>query len=66
MPAEVPVFGFFAPILLGVLIVSIVLFIVLDLILARLRVYRFAWHPSLFRVALFISLFCALSLLVQR
>jgi protein AaeX len=66
MPVDVTIYGFFAPILLLVLVASIVLFVVLDLVLARFRVYRFAWHPTLFRVAIFISLFCAISLLVQR
>jgi protein AaeX len=66
MPVDVTIYGFFAPTLLLVLVASIVLFVVLDLVLARFRVYRFAWHPTLFRVAIFISLFCAISLLVQR
>jgi ABC-type arginine/histidine transport system permease subunit len=51
--------------LLPVLVASVVTFAFLDLVLARYRVYRFAWHPSLFRVALFMTLFCGAALLVQ-
>ena len=65
MPAEVAVFGFFVPVLLLVLPVCIVLFVVLDLALASVGLYRYTWHPSLFRVALFIVLFCTVSLCVQ-
>ncbi|QBR03712.1 DUF1656 domain-containing protein [Paraburkholderia pallida] len=66
MPLEVDIFGFFAPVLLPVLVVCVIAFVILDLILARLRIYRFAWHPGLFRVALFIALFSGVSLIVQR
>jgi hypothetical protein len=65
MPVEIEFVGFFAPILLPVLVASVVTFAILDLVLARYRVYRFAWHPSLFRVALFMTLFCGAALLVQ-
>jgi hypothetical protein len=63
MPVEIEFVGFFAPILLPVLVASVVTFAIL--VLARYRVYRFAWHPSLFRVALFMTLFCGAALLVQ-
>jgi hypothetical protein len=65
MPVEIELVGFFAPILLPLLVASVVTFVILDLVLARYRVYRFAWHPSLFRVALFITLFCGAALLIQ-
>lgn len=66
MPVEIELFGFFAPILLLVLAGCVIAFIALDLLLARLGVYRVAWHPGLFRVALFAVLFCGVALLVQR
>ncbi len=65
MPADVAVFGFFVPVLLLVLLVCIALFVMLDLALASIGLYRHTWHPSLFRVALFIVLFCGMSLCVQ-
>ncbi|RFU49662.1 DUF1656 domain-containing protein [Paraburkholderia sp. DHOC27] len=66
MPVEINLFGFFAPVLLLVLVASVLIFIVLDLLLARLGAYRFAWHPGLFRVALFAVLFCGAALVVHR
>jgi protein AaeX len=66
MPVEIELFGFFAPTLLLVLGACVIVFIALDLLLARLGVYRLAWHPGLFRVALFAVLFCGVALLVQR
>ncbi|MDR5782584.1 DUF1656 domain-containing protein [Caballeronia sp. LZ065] len=65
-PVDVDLFGFFAPVLLLVLVACAVCYIVLDLVLAQLGVYRFAWHPGLFRVALFIALFCGTSLIFYR
>jgi hypothetical protein len=66
MPVEIDLFGFFAPVLLLVLAASVVFFIVVDLLLARAGAYRAVWHPSLFRVALFVALFCSAALIVQR
>ena len=42
------------------------LFIVLDLVLARLGFYRYTWHPALFRVALFAAMFSGVSLLLGQ
>lgn len=66
MPVEFDLFGFLAPVLLIVLVVSALVFIALDLLLARVGAYRFAWHPGLFRVALFVILFCGAALVVHR
>ncbi|QGZ63078.1 DUF1656 domain-containing protein [Paraburkholderia acidisoli] len=65
MPVEIDLFGFFAPLLLVVLAASVAVFVALDLFLASAGVYRLAWHPGLFRVALFIALFCGAALIVQ-
>jgi protein AaeX len=66
MPVEIELFGFFAPTLLLVFVASVVVFVALDLLLASIGVYRFAWHPGLFRVALFTSLFCGAALIIQK
>ena len=66
MPAEIDLFGFFAPILLLVFVGCVVVFVVLDLLLARTGIYRLAWHPGLFRLALFVALFCGVALMVQK
>jgi protein AaeX len=66
IPVEVALYGFLAPTLLLVLAASVTVFIVLDLLLARIDLYRHTWHPGLFRVALFLVLFCGASLIVHR
>jgi len=66
MPVEINIFGFYAPVLLLVLAASVVLFVMLDLLLARIGTYRFTWHPGLFRVALFLTVFCGAALIFHR
>jgi protein AaeX len=66
MPVEIDILGFFAPILLLVFVGCIGVFVVLDLLLARIGIYRLAWHPGLFRLALFVVLFCGVALVVQK
>jgi len=66
MPVEIEIFGFFAPVLLPVLLGSVVVFVLLDLLLAKTGIYQFAWHPGLFRGALFVVLFCAAALVIQK
>ncbi|CAD6532878.1 DUF1656 domain-containing protein [Paraburkholderia sabiae] len=65
MPAEIEIGSFLVPYLLPVLIGCVMVFVVLDLLFARLGVYRYAWHPGLFRVALFAAMFSGVSLLVR-
>ncbi|BCF93492.1 MULTISPECIES: DUF1656 domain-containing protein [Paraburkholderia] len=65
MPAEIEFCSFLVPYLLPVLIACVVVFVMLDLLFARLGVYRYAWHPGLFRVALFAAMFSGVSLLVR-
>jgi hypothetical protein len=66
MPAEIDLFSLLMPGLLPILAGCVVFFVVLDLVLARLGFYRYTWHPSLFRVALFAALFSGASLLLWR
>lgn len=66
MPGEIDIFSLLMPGLLPVLAGCALCFVVLDLALARLDFYRYTWHPSLFRVALFAALFSGASLLLWR
>ncbi|WP_144149135.1 DUF1656 domain-containing protein [Paraburkholderia sp. BCC1884] len=63
MPREIDLFSLLVPGLLPILAECVVVFVVLDLILARLDFYRLTWHPGLFRVALFAAMFSGASLL---
>lgn len=66
MPGEIDLFSLLMPGLLPILAGCVLFFVVLDLVLARLGFYRYTWHPSLFRVALFAALFSGVSLLLWR
>ena len=66
MPREMELVGILFPTLLPLLLLGAALFWLLDGALARLGFYQSVWHSPLFRVALFVLLFCALGLLVYR
>ena len=58
--------GVLVPGVLALLVVSVALWSVLDQVLVRYAVYRRVWHPSLFRLSLFLILFCVLALASRR
>ncbi|MEM5329228.1 DUF1656 domain-containing protein [Paraburkholderia sp. JHI2823] len=66
MPREIEFFSLLVPGLLPILAACALLFVALDLVLARVGLYRFVWHPDLFRVALFAALFSGASLLLRQ
>lgn len=66
MPHEVSFHGVLIPGLLAVFIGCLLLMVLLDLLVGRLGLYRHVWHPSLFRLALFVCLFGAAGLLLLR
>lgn len=64
MPREIALYGVLMPGLLPVFIGCLLLMVLLDLLLGRLGFYRYVWHPSLFRLALFVCLFGSAGLLL--
>ena len=64
MPREIEIAGILEPGLLLVLIGCLSLLWGMDLLIGRLGLYRYVWHPSLFRLAVFASLFGALGLIL--
>ncbi|MFM0006752.1 DUF1656 domain-containing protein [Paraburkholderia dipogonis] len=66
MPGEIDLFSLLVPGLLPILAGCVLLFIALDLVLARLGFHRYTWHPALFRVALFAAMFSSASLLLRQ
>ncbi|WP_084309774.1 DUF1656 domain-containing protein [Pseudomonas jinjuensis] len=66
MPREVAFHGVYMPVMTLLFIVAAVLAWGLDRVFAAAGLYRFTWHPALFRVCLFACLFGALSLTVYR
>lgn len=66
MPRELAIFGVFIPGLLVVFGIAMVLLWALDWLAGRHGWYRHVWHPALFRLALFASIFGGLGLLLMR
>jgi len=60
MLREVSLFGALAPSLLLYFLAAIPLFVIIDRLLARLGVYRLAWHPPLVQISLFVCIFSML------
>ncbi|WP_368759221.1 DUF1656 domain-containing protein [Pseudomonas aeruginosa] len=65
LPREISIFSLLVPTLLFIFLSVGVVFIFLDLTLSRRGLYRYTWHPALFRVSLLISLFCMTALFLQ-
>jgi len=61
MLRELALFGALAPSLLLYFLAAVLLFVIVDQLVARLGGYRFVWHPPLARFGLFL---CVFSLLV--
>jgi hypothetical protein len=66
MPHDITLFGAYVPVLLALFFGGIVLSWALDRVLAYFGFYRLVWHPSLFRVCLFVCIFGELGLRVYR
>lgn len=64
MPREIVVSGLLMPTLLPIFIFCIFAQWGIDALLSRLGLYDFVWHPALLRLALFLSLFGLLGLMV--
>lgn len=66
MPREIAIFDALVPNLLPVFLVSIIVQVALDRIIAWCGVYRHVWHPPLFRLSCFVCIFSVCGLLVLR
>ncbi|MBV8186512.1 MAG: DUF1656 domain-containing protein [Alphaproteobacteria bacterium] len=62
MLREVSLFGALVPSTLLYFIATVALFALVDPLLARLGLYRLAWHPALARFGTFLCLFSVLVL----
>ncbi len=66
MPREVVVFGVMMPAIVPLCLLCLAAMWWLDKFLSGRALYRYVWHPPLFRLALFILLFSLAGLLVYR
>jgi len=62
MLRELSIFGALAPSLLLYFLAAILLFVILDQVIALFGIYRFLWHPALARFGIFLCLFSVLVL----
>lgn len=64
LPAEISIAGVYVP---GLLLLAALLLCVawaLDALAGRAGLYRYAWHPPLFRLAVYVGVFAACGLLL--
>lgn len=66
MPREFSLLDALMPTMFLAFLASVLLQAILDRIMGRLGVYRYVWHPSLFRVSIFFCIFGVFGLLVLR
>lgn len=66
MPREIALSSILMPSLLPVFIGCLLLYLLIDRLLARLGFYQQVWHPALFRVSLFVALFSGIGLALWR
>lgn len=64
MPREVELLGATFPALVPAFLIAGIIMLALDRIFAISGLYRRVWHPSLFRFALFVSLFSGMGLVI--
>lgn len=66
MILDITLLGVQMPTLLPVFFVTALFMILLDRIMADLGVYRYVWHPGLFRTAIFVCLFTIPCIAIYR
>jgi hypothetical protein len=66
MPREFALLDALVPTLFLAFLASVVFQTVLDRIMGRYGVYRYVWHPPLFRFSVFVCIFGVCGLLILR
>lgn len=66
MLLEISLLDALVPSLLPVFLLSICIQVALDRVMAWCGVYRYVWHPPLFRLSCFVCIFGVLGMLVLR
>jgi protein AaeX len=64
MPREIAFGDALIPGLLVWFVLSLALLLLIDMAIGRFGLYRFVWHPSLFRIALLVCIFGSIALLL--
>jgi len=64
MPREIALGGTLVPTLMLLFVAMLGVFWALDAVAGRYQLYRHVWHPSLFRISIFLLLFGSAALLL--
>ncbi|KLD77651.1 DUF1656 domain-containing protein [Xanthomonas hyacinthi] len=64
LPAEISIAGVYVPGLLALAAVLLLIAWALDALAGRTGLYRYAWHPPLLRLAIYVGAFATLGLLL--
>lgn len=64
MPREMAIAGVLIPGLLIWFLLSLLLLLLIDRVIGRFGLYRYVWHPPLFRLALIVCIFGSIALLL--
>lgn len=63
MPREIALGGVLVPGMLVWFLLATLLLLLFDWVVGRYGLYRYVWHPALFRTAIFVCLFGGIALL---
>lgn len=63
MLANVDVYGFYIAPFAADVVITLVLFVPMRRLLARLGINRYVWHPNLFEISLFSIILCVIVLI---
>jgi hypothetical protein len=66
MPREIAFHGVYLPTVTVLFIVGLLVMWVVDRLFASIGLYRYTWHPSLFRLSLFACIYGVMALTVYR
>lgn len=65
MPREIALHGVYLPTVTLLFLIALGVTWGLDRVLAWIGLYRFTWHPALFRICLFVCLYGGMALFVH-
>jgi protein AaeX len=66
MPREITFLDALLPSLVLVLLASVVIHVTLDRLLGRCCLYRYVWHPALFRLSVFVCIFAGCGIYILK
>ena len=66
MPLDITLYGVQMPTLLPIFVIITILQIAVDGIIAQTGIYKYVWHPGLFKIALLVCFFSSVCLFIYH